>query len=468
MVEEHVIDIVEKVIEQLNSIGATHVDARIQKYLYEYIEAEDGEVKEHYETSRVGIGFRVIVGSGIGYSSTTSLDESSVREAGERALRAARVLDRGGHVELAGTPITGRASSHYIRDPFTIDSDEKEEIVRAATHAALGLEGIASARARLGFQADERVVVTSDGGLARSRIVLVGFGVTVYARGPSGVEVVGDSESRVAGYEFIAGEDWSEYSLEVARQARLSSRSRRPKPGSYRVLLDPGMVGLLLHEALGHASEGDLVSAGASVIAGRLGARIGSPLVSIVDSGSIEGGYYVPFDDEGIEKKDTVVVEDGVLKRYLADRLSAARLGIEPTGNGRVQSYGDPVLVRQTNYYMKPRDYSLEELLEELGDGLYLTSRGSRGGEVDTGNGVFTFTTGLVWKVERGRLTEPLRSTTISGDILGVLSRVEAVGRDLKVKTSVFGGCGKSGQLVRVGDGGPHVLVSSMIVGGES
>ena len=467
MVEEHVVDAVEKIIEWLTSQGAAFADARIQRYTYEYVDAEDGEVRDHYETSRVGVGFRVIVGSGIGYSSTTVLEEAGLREAAERALRAARALDRGGSLELAGAPVKGRASSHYIRDPLTVDPREKEEIVKDATRTALSLEGIASARARLGFQVDERIVLTSDGGLARSRVVLVGFGVTVYARGPSGVEAIGDSESRVAGYEFIMGEDWSEYSLDVARWARVSSRSRRPRPGSYRVLLDPGMVGLLLHEALGHASEGDLVSSGASVIAGRLGERIGSPLVTIIDSGSVEGGYYVPFDDEGIEKRDTVIVEGGILKGYLADRVSGARLGLEPTGNGRVQSYGDPVLVRQTNYYMKPGDYSIEELLEELGDGLYLSSRGSRGGEVDTGNGVFTFTTGVVWRVERGRLVEPLRSTTISGDILGVLSRVEAVGRDLKVNTSVFGGCGKSGQLVRVGDGGPHVLVSSIIVGGE-
>lgn len=467
MVDEHLVDMVERVIAWLQERGASFADARLQWYRYEYLEAEDGEVKDHYETGRVGVGFRVIVGSGVGYASTSSLDEARLREAAESALRAARALDGGGRLSLAGAPVEGTAESFYRVDPFTVDSREKEEIVEAASKAAMEVEGIASARTRLGFQVDERIVVTSDGGRARSRVVLVGFGATVYARGPSGVEVLGDSESRVAGYEFIAGEDWSEYTVELARWARLSASARRPRPGSYRVLLDPGLVGLLLHEALGHASEGDLVASGASVIAGRLGERIGAPKVTIVDSGNVEGGYYVPFDDEGVEKRETVIVEEGVLRGYLADRISGARLGVEPTGNGRVQSYGDPILVRQTNYYMKPGDYTLEELLEELGDGLYMTSRGSRGGEVDTGNGVFTFTTGLVWRVERGRLAEPLRSTTISGDILGVLGRVEAVGRDLRVKTSVFGGCGKAGQLVRVGDGGPHVLVSSIIVGGE-
>jgi len=287
------------------------------------------------------------------------------------------------------------------------------------------------------------------------------------AKGEKGLEYVSDYDSKVAGFEFIKSMDWEEMAREVSTLAVVTSNADVPKGGEYKVVLDPKMVGLLLHEALGHASEGDLVASGSSILEGKLGTKIGSELVTIYDDGLVPGGYYVPYDDEGVEKTKVVVVENGVLKNLLTDRTSAYKLGLTPTGNGRVMSYSNPVIVRQTNYYMNPGDYSFEELIEDLDNGIYATAKGTKGGQVDPGMGTFTFSAGVSWLIEKGKLSKPLRGVNLSGQILEVLSRVDAVGRDFQVETSVFGGCGKSGQLVRVGTGGPHVRVNGIVVGGR-
>ncbi len=466
-ISEDVVDLVESGVRMALDLGAVFADARIQAYRYELLVLDNGVFKEHNVTSRMLAGFRVITREGVGYASTSSLDEEGVKSAVERAVKAARASG-GGRVKLADyKPLRASASSHYAVDPFTVPAEEKIELARIVYEAARGVKGVVSVVVRIGAQDDERVIVNSEGLRVRVRSITTGLGVVSVAKGPEGLEYVSDSESRVAGFEFIRGGDWEEMAVEASRMAVLAAAAPVPKAGSYTVVLDPEMVGLLLHEALGHASEGDLVATGASVIRGRLGQRIASEHVTIVDSGVVDGGYYVPYDDEGVEKKETVIVEEGVLRGYLTDRQSAAELGMEPTGNGRVQSPSHPILVRQTNYYMKPGDYSLEELFEGVKEGIYVTAKGSKGGEVDPGMGTFTFNAGVSWLIENGSLARPLRGVSLSGIILDVLSNIDAVGRDVRVHTSVFGGCGKSGQLVRVGDGGPHVRVRGVAVGGR-
>jgi TldD protein len=222
----------------------------------------------------------------------------------------------------------------------------------------------------------------------------------------------------------------------------------------------------MLHEAFGHASEGDLVMHRESVLYGKLGTKIASELVTIVDDGLAEGGYSAPFDDEGVAKKRTVVVEKGTLRGYLTHRQAAHELGIEVSGNDRAQDITFMPIVRQTNFFMLPGDARIEELFEGVSEGIYLKGRGAMGGQVNTAVGTFTFSVGPSYIIRNGEPAELVRGVVVSGNILETLMNVEAVARDLKVTTSVFGGCGKDGQLARVGDGGPHVKVSRIVVGG--
>jgi len=280
------------------------------------------------------------------------------------------------------------------------------------------------------------------------------------------MERVPHQRAEVAGWEFLQRSDWENFTAELSRLACKAVGCKTPPPGSYPVVVDPEVTGLLLHEAFGHASEGDLVASGSSILRGKLGERVASGLVNIVDEGVVEGGYFVPYDDEGAPKRRTVVVEGGVLRGFLTSRRTAAELGVEDTGNGRCQDFQSIPIVRQTNYYMLPGDMSLEELLEDIGFGIYVRGVGTTGGQVDPGMGTFTFSVGPSHMVRNGELAEMVRGVVISGFILDVLREVDGVAGDLCVRTSVFGGCGKDDQLVRVGLGGPHIRVRRMTVGG--
>lgn len=269
----------------------------------------------------------------------------------------------------------------------------------------------------------------------------------------------------MAGWEFIESSDWDSFTKEISEVASKAVKAKVPKAGRYLVVANPELVGLLIHEAFGHAVEGDLVSSGSSILKNRLGERVASELVDVVDDGVVEGGCYVPYDDEGSRKIEVKVVEKGLLKSFLTHLQSSSEVKLPPTGNGRAQDFENMPMVRQTNFFILPRDYSLDELLEGVKEGIY-TKGGGVGGEVDTGSGTFTFNVGPSYLIKNGEFDKLVRSTTVSGYILETLRNVEAVSRDLKILTSVFGGCGKDGQMVKDGIGGPHIRISGLSIGG--
>jgi len=202
------------------------------------------------------------------------------------------------------------------------------------------------------------------------------------------------------------------------------------------------------------------------VLQHKLDSQIASEHVTVVDEGTVEGGFYCPFDDEGVKKERTIIVENGVLKNYLLDRHSALRLGKETTGNGRAQDFENLPIVRQTNCYLQPQDYSFEELIEDIDFGIFVMGKGLKGGEVSVGMGTFTFGVGPSKIIRKGELAETVKGVAISGSILDTLKTIDAVGKNLEVRTNVLGKCGKFSQRVWVGDGGPQVRVRKMTVGG--
>jgi TldD protein len=243
--------------------------------------------------------------------------------------------------------------------------------------------------------------------------------------------------------------------------------ARPAPPGTFPVVVDQDIIGLVLHEALGHACEGDAVISNASILRGKKGERIADDQVSVIDEGIVTGGYYHPYDDEGVEKGRTILIDKGVLKSFLTDRKNAKKLGVASTGNGRLQDFENFPLVRQTNFYMKEGEHSLDELLEEIDFGIYVMGKGGRGGQVDP-SGTFTFGVGPSYIIRSGEIQEMVRGVVISGNILETLDSIDAVGKDFKMKTSVFGGCGKAGQSVKTGMGGPPVRAQKMTIGGRA
>ncbi len=223
-----------------------------------------------------------------------------------------------------------------------------------------------------------------------------------------------------------------------------------------RVVVDPELLGVVVHEAFGHAVEGDLVARGESILAGRIGERVASGEVTVVDDPTVEGAFgSYPFDDEGVEARRTVLVRDGVLEGFLTDLNSSVELGLEPTGNGRVEAIGDHVQVRMSVTYVEPGDASKEELFEEAGDGAVLLV-GSKGGQTDTVTGSFQFSAKLGYVIEGGEPSEPVKDVGLTGDTMGFLKGVRMLSEEVELHP---GYCGKGGQLVPVADGGPYALV---------
>jgi TldD protein len=271
---------------------------------------------------------------------------------------------------------------------------------------------------------------------------------------------------RVAFDFFMEGERWRRFAVEAARQAILKLSAVAAPAGSMTVVLGPGWPGILLHEAVGHGLEGDFNRKGTSAFAGRLGQRVASELVTVIDDGTIpnrRGSLNV--DDEGTPTGRTVLIERGVLRGYLQDRLNARLMGMAPTGNGRRESFAHAPMPRMTNTFMLAGEEEPEDIIRSVGRGLYAVTFG--GGQVDITSGKFVFSASEAYLIEDGKVTAPVKGATLIGHGPDALTRVARVGRDLTLDEGV-GTCGKDGQSVPVGVGLPTTRIDGMTVGGTS
>lgn len=230
------------------------------------------------------------------------------------------------------------------------------------------------------------------------------------------------------------------------------------------VVLGPGWPGILLHEAIGHGLEGDFNRKGTSAFSGRVGQRVASDLCTVVDDGTLPGRRgSLSIDDEGTPTEKTVLIENGILKGYMQDKLNARLMGVKPTGNGRRESYAHAPMPRMTNTYMLPGAHDPEEIIRSVDKGLFAKNFG--GGQVDITSGKFVFSASEAYLIENGRLTRPVKGATLIGNGPDVLTRVSMVGNDLELDSGV-GTCGKEGQSVPVGVGQPTLKIDGLTVGG--
>jgi len=458
-------DEMEKLLEKAEGLGASYAGVLYQRRDSESVQVDNKALKSYNSRSFSGLGVRVVHGGALGYASTSDMSWEGMEGCLEQSVKAARSMASAEGEVLRPIEVNAADVGLSVKvNPFDVPPEEKVSLALDANEAAWNSDSIRSTRTRLGLIVDERIFLSSDGASVRVATPLLGFGHSSVAEAGGVKEVIYDGRSMCAGYEFIEGQDWNEFASGVSDLAVEAVASKPAPPGTYPVVVDQNIVGLVLHEALGHATEGDIVATGGSVLKGKLGTRIASDHVTIIDEGVVEGGYFYPYDDEGVEKGKTVLVENGMLKGYLTDRRSASRLDMEPTGNGRSQDFENFPIVRQTNYYMEPGDHSLEELVEGVDLGILVQGRGMRGGQVETGMGTFTFGVGPSRMIRDGEAQELVRGVVISGSVLDVLKTVDAVGDDFKMRTS---NCGKNAQGVNVGMGGPSMRARRMTVGGQ-
>jgi TldD protein len=309
------------------------------------------------------------------------------------------------------------------------------------------------------------LVAAGDGSLVADVQPLVRLNVQV---------VTAEGSRREIGYQGMGGRyelealldpgAWKPLVAEAVRLATLNLEAQACPAGSMDVVLGPGWPGILLHEAVGHGLEGDFNRKGTSAFSGRVGERVAAPGVTVVDDGTLAGRRgSLNMDDEGTPTKRTVLIEDGVLRGYLQDRLNARLMDTEPTGNGRRESYAHLPMPRMTNTFMLAGEDDPEDVLRSVPNGLYAVSFG--GGQVDITSGQFVFTASEAYRIEDGRLGAPVKGATLIGNGPEVLLRVSRIGNDLALDHGV-GTCGKDGQAVPVGVGLPTIRVDALTVGG--
>ena len=424
---------------------------------------EDGVVRTASAGTIGGIGVRVLSGEKTGYAYT----EESAPEAVMRAARtAAAIADGGGDV----APIRlapGRTRDLYRGAMPRIDAspEGKVEWLRRADRAARAVDPRIR---RVSVMLNEEVrtirVVSSAGVVVDDVQPMLVFRVgTVAEDGAIRTQGQGAIAGR-RGEEILAGDVPERIGREAAAQAILNLGARPAPAGALPVVLGNAHSGVLLHEAVGHGLEADFNRKGLSRYSGEVGKPVASPLVTVVDDGTIasERGS-LNVDDEGNESGETVLIENGVLRGYLHDRLSARLMGLPATGNGRRESYTCAPMPRMTNTFLRPGPHDPEEILRSVKRGIYAVRFG--GGQVEIGKGDFMFVTTEAYLIEDGRITAPLRDVSLIGNGPEVMSRVVMLGNDAALSENAWV-CGKDGQSVPVGVGMPTVKISSMTVGG--
>ena len=425
---------------------------------------DDGRLKNADYSRDSGFGLRGVSGETTGFAHASELSADAIRRAGETM----RLLDPAKGPRAAPPP---RSNRHLYTDQSPLDAigfAEKVRLLETIDAAARAKDPrVAQVTVSLLASWSAVEIVRPDGFVARDVRPLVRLNVGIVA------EQNGRRETGSFGfggrylYDRLFDEAaWTRAVDEAVAQALTNLASVPAPAGEMTVLLGPGWPGVLLHEAVGHGLEGDFNRKGTSAFAGRIGERVAAPGVTVVDDGSIAHRRgSLTIDDEGTPTRETVLIEDGVLKGYMQDRLNARLMGVEPTGNGRRQGYAHAPMPRMTNTFMRSGKDDPAELLSRVKKGIFAKSFG--GGQVDIVSGKFTFSCTEAYLVENGRLGEPIKGATLIGDGPSVLTRVTGIGNDLALDEGI-GVCGKAGQGVPAGVGQPTLLVDGLTVGGTA
>lgn len=439
---------------------AEFYDVRVLRGSRTRVVLDNGELDEISEAPFQGAAVRALVGGAWGFVTTDSINGngSSLEDKIELAKRIARKINRPENLRLAEAPPGKSFTVPVKKDPRDLSLEEKVELLREIENAAK-VPGVSSTQAVYSEMKIHTHYTSSEGLDLESDATRLAFMVSAVAKRNGIYQASAEGRAGVAGLELFDREDPISLARDTGQMAVALLDADVPKGGTFPVVLDQELAGVFVHEAVGHATEADIILEGDSCLEGKLGERIGSELVTVIDDPSMMQNGYYPFDDEGSLAQKTILVKEGILNSYLHSRETAGRMGGVPR-NARSQGMDRPV-VRMSNTYIANGEAKLEEILEELGNGVYLA--GSRGGQVSTGEGVFQFNAKRGYLIENGERTKLLRDVSLSGKILEILKNVKTVGNDLKFNS---GRCGKAGQLVPVSDGSPHLLIEKATVGG--
>jgi TldD protein len=427
---------------------------------------EDGILKEGNFSVDQGVGVRAVCGEKTGFAYSEELMLPALNGAAD----AARAISRQGQSKSIQVASAGGIKSLYpLTDPTTSMTDEQKKALLARVDEETRRldRRVEQVIVSLSSSQDLVLVAAADGTLAADVRPLVRLNVTV---------IVEDNGRREQGYcgggarsdlgYFLEDDKPLDYAREAVRQALVLLEARPAPAGTMPVVLGAGWPGILLHEAVGHGLEGDFNRKGTSAFTGKVGQQVASSLCTIVDDGTLPNRRgSLAVDDEGTPGQYNVLVEAGVLRGYMQDKMNARLMGVQPTGNGRRESFAHMPMPRMTNTYMLAGPHDPEEIIRSVDRGLFAPNFG--GGQVDITSGKFVFSANEAYLIENGELTAPVKGAMLIGDGPEVLGRISMVGNDLKLDQGV-GTCGKDGQSVPVGVGQPTLKIDELTVGGTA
>ena len=438
----------------------------IQSIRGESFGLEDGIVKDGSFGVEAGIGVRALAGEKTGFAYSEDIRLDGLQEA---AKAAQSIAGAGAPRNLPSFRVGGYPSLYAAIDPISSLSDEeKVSLLQRVDQVARAQDPrVQEVNVRISGNHETMLVMASDGTLAADIRPLVRFDVSVI------VEHNGRRERGNAGgggrrsLDSLAEGEWTDnLAKEAVRMALVNLEAVDAPAGPMPVVLGPGWPGVLLHEAVGHGLEGDFNRKGSSAFSNRVGEQVASPLCTVVDDGTLEARRgSLSVDDEGTQTQMTTLIENGVLKGYMQDKLNARLMNVAATGNGRRQSYAHVPMPRMTNTYMLPGQDMPEDIIRSVKNGIYAVNFG--GGSVDITSGRFVFSATEAYRIEDGQVTAPIRGATLVGSGPEVMNRISMVGNDLDLDGGV-GVCGKDGQSVPVGVGQPTLKVDEIVVGGTA
>jgi TldD protein len=447
--------------------GGDYADLYFEHTTTSSVLVDESLVKTATEGISMGCGVRVLAGEQTGYAYTDDLAPQKILKVSKIA---ARIASGPARLSTVGMSTINHSHNFY---PVAVPSTDRElvekldKVVRADRATRAYDPRVTQVRVTYGDQVRHVLVAGSDWRVVTDFQPLVRLGVFAIAQAGDKRQSGSSGGGGRVGLEFFQGENSPEhFAREAARKAIVQLDARDAPAGEMEVVLGPGWPGILLHEAIGHGLEADFNRKGISAFSGRIGQRVASEICTVVDDGTIparRGSLNV--DDEGEPTQKTVLIENGMLRGYLQDKLSAGVMGSARTGNGRRESYEHIPMPRMTNTYMLAGSEDPGDIIRSVRRGLYAVDFG--GGQVDITNGKFVFSASEAYLIEDGKVTAPVKGATLIGDGPAVLTRVTAVGSDLKLDPGI-GTCGKDGQSVPVGVGIPTIKVSRLTVGGTA
>ena len=426
---------------------------------------EEGQVKSGSFSIDQGVGVRVVAGEKTAFAYSDDINPGAL----EAAAKVTRAIAADGGNTAVGTSLVRVGHALYAPiDPVAqFDDAQKVKILEALEkHARAADPRVKQVIGRLSGEYDVVLVARADGGLAADVRPLVHLSITVIAEQDGRREQGHNGAGGRFGYAFYTDEVLERLAKDAVRQALVNLEARPAPAGTMTVVLGPGWPGILLHEAIGHGLEGDFNRKGTSAFSGRIGERVAAPGVTVIDDGTIaDRRGSLSIDDEGNPTTRNVLIEDGILRGYLQDRMNARLMGVAPTGNGRRESYAAIPMPRMTNTFMLGGDKDPQEIIASMARGLYAVNFG--GGEVDITSGKFVFSASEAYWIENGKIQYPVKGATLVGNGPDALTRVSMIGNDMCLDPGI-GMCGKDGQSVPVGVGQPTIRIEGLTVGGTA